>query len=159
MSSKKGLQKTDCGQNQVGRLNFSTQLTSSCMLARFRIYLTRMLKTSLDPKHFDALRKFKAGIFKVLAHPTRIHIIETLREGELSVGAILEQVKVEPANLSQHLSILRHSRLVVTRKDGNQVLYSLRDPLVIDVLGAMRAYFQKYFEDSVEMLKQMEQGR
>jgi ArsR family transcriptional regulator len=114
------------------------------------------VKPSLDPQHFDALRRFKAGIFKVLAHPTRIHVVETLRCGELSVGAILERVKVEPANLSQHLSILRHSRLVVTRKDGNQVLYSLRDPLLADVLDAMRNYFQKYFEDSIAMLKEME---
>lgn len=114
---------------------------------------------ALDPKHFDSLRKFKAGIFKILAHPTRIHIIETLREGELSVGAILEHVKVEPANLSQHLSVLRHGHLVVTRKDGNQVLYSLRDPLLIAVLDAMRKYFQRHFEDSIQMLKQMEQGR
>ncbi|HUD47864.1 MAG TPA: metalloregulator ArsR/SmtB family transcription factor [Candidatus Baltobacteraceae bacterium] len=118
-----------------------------------------MVKTSLDPKHFDALRKFKAGIFKVLAHPTRIHIVETLRAGEFPVGTILERVKVEPANLSQHLSVLRHSHLVVTRKHGNQVLYSLRDPLLIEVLEAMRQYFQKYFEDSIKMLKQMEHGR
>jgi DNA-binding transcriptional ArsR family regulator len=118
-----------------------------------------MRKAALDPKHFDALRRFKAGIFKVLAHPTRIHIIETLRSGEFSVGAILEQVKVEPANLSQHLSVLRQSHLVVTRKNGNQVLYSLRDPLLIELLDAMRKYFQKHFEDSIEMLKQMEQFR
>jgi DNA-binding transcriptional ArsR family regulator len=130
-----------------------------CILSELRIYLITMLKTSLDPKHFDALRKFKAGIFKVLAHPTRIHIVETLRAGEFSVGAILERVKVEPANLSQHLSVLRHSHLVVTRKHGNQVLYSLRDPLLIEVLEAMRQYFQKYFEDSIEMLKQIEHGR
>jgi DNA-binding transcriptional ArsR family regulator len=118
-----------------------------------------MVKMSLDPKHFDALRKFKAGIFKVLAHPTRIHVIETLRAEELSVGAILERVKVEPANLSQHLAVLRQSHLVVTRKDGNQVLYSLRDPLLIEVLDAMRKYFQRHFEDSIEMLKQMERSR
>jgi DNA-binding transcriptional ArsR family regulator len=118
-----------------------------------------MPKASLDPKHFDALRKFKAGIFKVLAHPTRIRIIEILRSGELSVGVILEQVAVEPANLSQHLSVLRQSHLVVTRKHGNQVLYNLRDPLLIEVLDAMRKYFQKHFEDSFEMLKQMERFR
>ena len=117
-----------------------------------------MPKTLLEPKYFGALRQFKAGIFKVLAHPTRIQVIEILRESELSVGAILEQVKVEPANLSQHLSVLRQSHLVVTRKDGNQVLYSLRDPLLIDVLDAMRKYFQKHFEDSIAMLQQMEQG-
>lgn len=118
-----------------------------------------MPKTSLDPKHFDALRRFKAGIFKVLAHPTRIHIVEILRSGELPVGAVLEQVKVEPANLSQHLSVLRQSHLVVTRKNGNQVLYSLRDPLLIEVLDAMRKYFHRHFEDSIKMLKQMEKLR
>src|ERR1700685_1831478 len=118
-----------------------------------------MTNALLDPRHFEALRRFKAGIFKVLAHPTRIHIIETLRLGERSVGAVLEDVKVEPANLSQHLSVLRQSHLVVTRKDGNQVLYSLRDPLLIEVLDAMRKYFQRHFEDSIETLKQMEQSR
>ena len=118
-----------------------------------------MQKASLDPKHFGALREFKAGIFKVLAHPTRIHIIESLRPGELSVWAILEQVKVEPANLSQHLSVLRQGHLVVARKDGNQVLYSLRDPLLIEVLDAMRKYFQRHFEDSIDMLKQMKRSR
>jgi DNA-binding transcriptional ArsR family regulator len=132
---------------------------SVAILSHFRIYLIVMPKASLDPKHFDALRKFKAGIFKVLAHPTRIHVIETLRSGELSVGEIMEQVKVEPANLSQHLSVLRQSHLVVTRKNGNQVLYRLRDPLLIEVLDAMRRYFQKHFEDSIAMLKRMEQFR
>lgn len=116
-----------------------------------------MPKNVLAPEHFDALRKFKAGIFKILAHPTRIHIIETLRQRELSVGAILERVQVEPANLSQHLAVLRQGHLVVTRKEGNQVLYSLRDPLLTEVLKAMRKYFQRHFEDSIEMLKQMEQ--
>lgn len=116
-----------------------------------------MAKTALAPKHFSALRRFKAGIFKVLANPTRIHIIETLRSGELSVGEILEQVKVEQANLSQHLSVLRQNHLVVTRKNGNQVLYSLRDPLLIEVLDAMRKYFQKHFDDSIAMLKEMKQ--
>ncbi len=117
------------------------------------------MKTPLDPKHFDALRRFKAGIFKVLAHPTRIHVIEILRSGELSVGAILAQANVEPANLSQHLAILRQCHLVTTRKNGNQILYSLRDPLLIEVLDAMRRYFQKHFQDSIEMLNQMKQFR
>lgn len=114
------------------------------------------MRTSLDPKHFDALRKFKAGIFKILGHPTRIHVVEILSVGEFSVGAILEQVKVEPANLSQHLSILRQSHLVVTRKNGKQVLYSLRDPLLAEVLKTMRKYFQNHFDDSIEMLKRMD---
>ncbi len=118
-----------------------------------------MTQALLHPRHLEALRAFKAEVFKVLAHPTRIHIIETLRESELSVGQILAEVKVEPANLSQHLSVLRSQHLVMTRKAANQVLYSLRDPLLIEVLDAMRKYFQRHFEDAISLLKQMEKTR
>jgi DNA-binding transcriptional ArsR family regulator len=72
------------------------------------------------------------------------------------VGAILERVKVEPTNLSQHLSVLRLKNLVVTRKEGNQVLYSLRDPLLIELLDVMRHYFQRHFEEAIRMYKQLE---
>ena len=117
-----------------------------------------MTKVAVDPQHLDVLRKFKAEVFQALAHPTRIHVIETLTDGELSVGAILERVKVEPTNLSQHLSVLRLKNLVVARKDGNQVLYSLRDPLLIELLDIMRHYFQRHFEEAIEMYKQLEKG-
>jgi ArsR family transcriptional regulator len=115
-----------------------------------------MTKVSVAPQHLDVLRKFKAEVFQALAHPTRVHVIETLADGELSVGAILERVKVEPTNLSQHLSVLRLKNLVVTRKDGNQVFYSLRDPLLIEVLDVMRHYFQRHFEEAIRMYKQLE---
>jgi ArsR family transcriptional regulator len=109
-----------------------------------------------DAGRQEALRRFKAEVFRVLAHPTRIHIIECLREGELAVGAILERIAVEPANLSQHLSLLRAKDLVVARKEGNQVFYSLRDPLLIDVLDTMRRYFQAHLEEALAMLRQLD---
>lgn len=118
-----------------------------------------MSNKSLHPKHFDALRHFKAAIFKILAHPTRIHIIEILGTGEFSVGAILDRVKVESANLSQHLSLLRQSHLVLTRRNGNQILYRLRDPLLAEVLNAMRKYFQKHLDDSIAMLSRIDRFR
>ncbi|MBS1716854.1 MAG: winged helix-turn-helix transcriptional regulator [Armatimonadetes bacterium] len=104
----------------------------------------------------EALRAFKANVFQVLAHPTRIHIIECLKEGELGVGAILERVGVEPANASQHLALLRSRGLVVSRKEGNQVFYSLRDPLLIDVLDAMKKYFKLHLEEAMAMLRGMD---
>lgn len=109
-----------------------------------------------DPAHQDALRRFKAGVFQVLGHPTRIHIVECLREGELPVNAIQQRVGVEAANLSQHLSVLRAKRLVTTRKEGNSVYYSLRDPLMVEVLDIMRRYFQSHLEESLSMLKEIE---
>ena len=110
-----------------------------------------------DTSRQDALRRFKAEVFRILAHPTRIHIVECLSDGELSVGAILESITVEPANLSQHLGLLRSKGLVSARKEGNQVFYSLRDPLLIEVLDTMRRYFQAHLEEALSMLAELDQ--
>jgi len=109
-----------------------------------------------DAGRQDALRQFKAEVFRVLAHPTRIHIVECLRDGELSVSAILERIAVEPTNLSQHLGLLRARNLVASRKEGNQVFYSLRDPLLTEVLDTMRRYFQAHLEEALAMLTQLD---
>jgi DNA-binding transcriptional ArsR family regulator len=110
----------------------------------------------VDAGRQHALRRFKSEVFRVLAHPTRIHIVECLRDGDLSVGALLERIAVEPANLSQHLGMLRSKGLVSTRKEANQVFYSLRDPLLIEVLDTMRRYFQAHLEESLAMLTELD---
>jgi ArsR family transcriptional regulator len=102
----------------------------------------------------ETLRRFKAGIFQALAHPTRIAIIELLRdEGEVPVSQIYERLGLEQANVSQHLAVLRSKQIVVGRKDGNQVFYSLRDPILGKVLDLMRRYFQTHLREALELLK------
>src|SRR5438132_12548134 len=102
----------------------------------------------------DELRRFKAGIFRALAHPTRIAIVELLRdEGEVPVGRIYERLGLEQANASQHLAVLRSKQIVAWRKDGNQVFYSLRDPLLGKILDLARQYFQAHLNEALEMLK------
>jgi len=104
----------------------------------------------------NAQRRFKADIFQSLAHPTRITIIERLRdEGELPAGMIIERLGVEQANASQHLAVLRNKQIVTTRKEGNQVFYSLRDPLLGEVLDLMRRYFQQHLAESMAMLQEL----
>lgn len=105
----------------------------------------------------DVLRQFKANVFRALAHPTRIAIIESLREGELAAGAIIDKLGIEQANASQHLAVLRSNNIVIGRKEGNQVFYSVRDRLLIDVLDSMRLYFQAHIEESLSLLREMEQ--
>lgn len=105
--------------------------------------------------HREALRRFKAGVFQALGHPTRIHIAECLRDGEMSVNALQQQVGVEPANLSQHLAILRGKGLVDTRREANQIFYSLHDPLLTEVLDIMRRYFLKHRQESLAMLQSL----
>lgn len=104
----------------------------------------------------DSLRRFKADIFQALAHPTRIAIIELLEDGELSAGELIERLGMEQANVSQHLAVLRTKQLVANRKAGNQVFYSVRDPLILKVLALMRRYFHKHLKEALEMLEEMD---
>ena len=103
----------------------------------------------------DALRQFKAAIFQALAHPTRVAIVEMLRDGEVSSGTIFERLGIEPANCSQHLAVLRGRHIVVGRKEGNQVFYSLRDPSIVQVLDILRAYFERHLTESLGILNEM----
>ena len=103
----------------------------------------------------DELRRFKAEIFHALAHPTRIAIVEALQQGELSAGKLIEQLGLEQANASQHLAILRAKMIVSNRKSGNQVLYSLRDPVINEVLAILRRYFFSQLADTKTMLEEI----
>jgi DNA-binding transcriptional ArsR family regulator len=106
----------------------------------------------------EALRRFKAEFFQALAHPTRIALVEQLRNGELSAGTLIERLGVEQANASQHLAVLRAKNIVVNRKVGNQVFYSVRDPLIIEVLDIMRRYFHSHMNEVVATLKAMDKA-
>jgi ArsR family transcriptional regulator len=104
----------------------------------------------------DALRRFKADIFQALAHPTRIAILELLSGQELSAGVLIERLGMEQANVSQHLTVLRTKQLVVNRKVGNQVFYSVRDPTIIQVLALMKTYFHAHLKEALGMLDEIE---
>src|ERR1700733_8311432 len=104
----------------------------------------------------ESLRRFKADIFQALAHPTRIAILELLSDGELSAGALIEKLGMEQANVSQHLAVLRAKQLVSNRRAGNQVFYSVRDPIIIEVLKLMRPFFHVHLREALGMLDEMD---
>jgi DNA-binding transcriptional ArsR family regulator len=104
----------------------------------------------------SALRTFKAQIFQALAHPTRIAVVEALRDGEVSAGALMAELHVEQANLSQHLAVLRTKQVVVSRKAGNQAYYSLRDPVLTRVLDLLKRYFYGQLSETAAMLGEMD---
>ncbi len=104
------------------------------------------------------LRSFKADVFQALAHPTRIAVLELLETGELSAGSLIEKLGIEQANVSQHLAVLRSKQLVNQRKAGTQVFYSLRDPIISQVLRLMKDYFHAHLKESRATLDDLETG-
>ncbi|WP_053363084.1 metalloregulator ArsR/SmtB family transcription factor [Bacillus sp. FJAT-27251] len=98
------------------------------------------------------MQKFKADFFKALAHPLRIRILELLSEGDKNVNEIKGLVGSEGSAVSQQLTILRSKNIVTGTKDGNQVIYSLRDPMIVELLGVARQIFNNHLVDTISML-------
>ena len=84
------------------------------------------------------LYQAKAEFFKTLGHPARIRILELLSERDHAVHELLEKIVIEPSNLSQQLAVLRRTQLVVSRRQGGEVIYSVSAPEVRDLLIAAR---------------------
>lgn len=102
------------------------------------------------------LANFKSEFFKALAHPIRIRILDSLRDGEKGVNELSEILKIEPANVSQQLSILRVRNIVVGRKVGSNVYYTVSDPTLFQLLDVAREIFNNHLVGVRDMLQQME---
>ena len=83
-------------------------------------------------------------------------MLEALRKGELSAGTLIERLGLEQANASQHFAVLRGKQIVVSRKEGNQVFYSLRDPALIVVLDILKRYFYSQLSQTMSMMKEIQ---
>jgi len=81
--------------------------------------------------------RFKAKIFKALADPVRLEIIEFLRNGEKCVCEIIPHVGIAQPLVSRHLKILKSTGLVKVRKEGNRRYYSVTDPRIFRVIDAV----------------------
>ncbi len=74
--------------------------------------------------------ELQAEITKTLAHPVRLAILHSIREGEKTVNELTEILGVRQSNLSQHLALLRQRRIVKTRKQGASIFYKICDPKI-----------------------------
>src|SRR3954463_10360205 len=98
------------------------------------------------------LSEVKADLFKALAHPARVRVLEVLAEGERSVGELQPLVGIELSHLSQQLAILRRAGLVASRKDGSSVIYSVKDPLAVELLRVAKRLLIKSLSESTGLL-------
>jgi len=85
------------------------------------------------------LYQLKAEFFKTLGHPVRIRVLELLSQREHAVAEMLRDTGVEAAYLSQQLAVLRRANLVVARREGVAVHYTLTSPRVAELLLVARS--------------------
>src|SRR5690606_29679911 len=90
-----------------------------------------------DPiRDVDADPCAAAELLRVLANGRRLEVLCALREGELSVGQLLERVGLSQSALSQHLARLRADGIVATRRAGQTIFYRIADGEVLTILEA-----------------------
>lgn len=82
----------------------------------------------------------QAQIFKILMHPTRLAILDALRNGEQCVCHMEALFGLRQAHISQHLMVLREAGLVTDRRDGWNIFYRVIQPEIYQVIDAMNAY-------------------
>ncbi|SNS60819.1 transcriptional regulator, ArsR family [Micrococcales bacterium KH10] len=101
------------------------------------------------------LYEIKADLFKGLAHPYRIRVLELLAAAqEVCVADMLLDMQIEASHLSQHLAVLRRYRLVVAERRGSNVYYRLASSHAATMLTAARQLLIDLFEENAAQLKQ-----
>lgn len=99
------------------------------------------------------LYEVKANLFKGLAHPVRVRVLEVLSASdEVSVTELLNDTGLEASHLSQHLAVLRRHNLVAAERRGSQVYYRLAYPQVAELLRAARSLLLDILEQTHRQL-------
>ncbi len=81
---------------------------------------------------------YHAEMCQVFSHPKRLEAIDLLRDGEMTVTELSQKLGLSTGNLSQHLSMMRERRILLTRKEGNQVYYRIANPKLIKCFEMMQ---------------------
>src|SRR4030042_1828343 len=95
----------------------------------------------------EKILELKAELLKALAQPTRLRILELLRDGEKCICEIVPAINGEQSNVSRHISLMQKSHLVTTRKDGVKVMVKVTDPEIFNILDRVSRMLREQFKE------------
>jgi DNA-binding transcriptional ArsR family regulator len=96
-------------------------------------------KSELQQKVYEG----RAAVLKALGQPTRLQILDLLKEGERCVCEIFPAINQEQANVSKHLSILKQAGILESRKEGLRIIYRIKSPEVLELLEGVSRLLKK----------------
>ncbi len=97
-----------------------------------------------------------AELCKVFSNAIRLQILNTLREQEMSVSNLAERLGVAIGNLSQHLNMMKQRRVLVSRKEGNNVYYRLANPKMLKAFDLIREILLEQMGQEGDLVRQWE---
>jgi rhodanese-related sulfurtransferase/biotin operon repressor len=120
-------------------------------------FLRHLRMSSTNPK--SVLFTQFAAVAKAVAHPHRLALLEQIAQGQRSVEVLAERIRISTANASQHLQHMRRAGLVVARRDGKFIFYSLADDAVLDVFAAIRRIAEHHSAEVDRVVRSYFQAR
>ena len=97
--------------------------------------------------------QLKAEVLKALAQPTRLKILEMLRNGERCICEIVPAINGEQSNISRHISTMQKSHLITTRKDGVKVMVKVRDPRIFEILDTVGLFLKTQMQEQTCLMR------
>jgi rhodanese-related sulfurtransferase/DNA-binding transcriptional ArsR family regulator len=110
------------------------------------------MSAAISPKKM--LYEHFAKVAKSMASPSRLELLEALAQGERSVEGLAIATGISVANTSHHLQILRGSGVVQSRKEGLQVIYSLNDSEIPNILSGLRRLAERHLADVERIVRE-----
>lgn len=101
----------------------------------------------------DTIYSYHAEMCKTFSHPKRLELIDVLRDGEMSVGEMSQKLGISPANLSQHLSMMRERHILASRKEGNAVYYRVANPKLLQAFDLLREILFEQLRRGAELVQ------
>lgn len=111
------------------------------------------VKTASGPA--TPIHQIKAEFFRTLGHPSRVRVLELLKDGEMTVGDLQAALGIDSSGTSQHLSVMRRQGILEARKEGTSVYYSVRDPRIFQMLESARQVIGSRLEETNALLGEL----
>ncbi len=103
----------------------------------------------------EELYKLHAEMCKVFSNPTRLEILNLLRDKELSVTELIEKTRLSQANISQHLSIMKSKGIVASNREGTNVYYKLINHKIIEAFDIIREVLCEKLKSDRKLIKEL----
>ena len=100
----------------------------------------------------EKIFEIQAELCRAMGNPLRMEIVHLLRSGPLSVNDIAATVEQHQATVSRNLTILRNAGILVTQREGNNVLYQVANPKLVEVCDLMRAVLVEQIDERSKLL-------
>ncbi|NQT18267.1 MAG: winged helix-turn-helix transcriptional regulator [Planctomycetes bacterium] len=104
-------------------------------------------------KNTRKLYELKAEVFRAVAHPLRLAVIDFLKDGEQCVCDIARHIGAQRSNVSRHLAVMLKAGVVEHRKDGLRMIYSLKAPCILNFLSCVTDLLRRRMEQNRAALK------